>query len=134
MLSSTVLRRTIKSSVLPRISLTLKRNGFVSARFAGTNAQKGLSHYKLTYMSGAMILVSVPALFIHPLATDLLLLAALPPHIYVGVTHVMHDYTPYLPAELIAAVLVLLFIFGTLRLLYEQGAGPSKIIKDLWLE
>lgn len=88
----------------------------------------------MSVTTAAALAVTVPAAYYLPnVVPDLILLVALPPHAALGLSHVMHDYTPTLPAELIAYALGTILFLALLRLMWE-GKGLTKILAELWRE
>jgi hypothetical protein len=83
-------------------------------------------------LSSAIMVAALPAYYFLPsIVPDAMMMVALPPHVYVGLTHVISDYLPTWPAELIAFVVAAVIFFASFQLL-RTGYGYSKIIKELW--
>lgn len=81
--------------------------------------------------SSIALAVAVPAYYYFPTVADYLILAALPPHIYMGMTRVIGDYLPDWPAEGISFVIAFL-IFYAMCVLLKNGSSLAKVIVDLW--
>lgn len=84
--------------------------------------------------TAAALTVAVPLAYYFPnVVPDVIILVAMPPHAALGLCHVIHDYLPFLPAELIAYVFGVIMFLALLRLLWE-GNGLTKVLAELWRE
>lgn len=93
-----------------------------------------LRQYRISYATAVALTVAVPAAYFLPnVVPDLILLVAMPPHAAIGLAHVIHDYLPFLPAELIAYTLGVILFLALLRLMWE-GNGLTKVLAELWRE
>lgn len=46
-------------------------------------------------VSGAALAAAIPAALVAPGLADVLIAVAVPPHTYIGLKHIAHDYLPF---------------------------------------
>jgi succinate dehydrogenase hydrophobic anchor subunit len=85
-------------------------------------------------VSSALLTLAVPAAFVSPVIADVLIAASLPVHIAVGVSHVIHDYLPNWPAEMIARILAAIVFLGLLRMILSGVGIVTGVLGTLWDE
>jgi len=133
--SSTVLRASVRPA--SRLGLTSSRPADAmvlrSVTAAPGSAGAVAANHKMMMVSGAALLAAVPATLVSPFLADLLLAAAIPPHILVGTSHIIEDYAPQLPHVLIARIVALLVLVALLRMAFGPGIVKGFLGK-LWAD
>lgn len=86
----------------------------------------------MTILSSFALAAAIPAYFwLPPAVSETLVVLAVPPHVYVGMTHVISDYLPAWPAEIISFLMATLILFALFKL-QMNGTGVLHVIRELW--
>jgi len=81
-------------------------------------------------ISSAALALAIPSYFVSPALANTIILFALPPHLGIGLKHVVKDYTNIQP--MVVAVTVTVILFLALLFLQTHSVGITGVIAALW--
>lgn len=97
-----------------------------------------------------VLALAIPVYFIFPAAADVLLLVSLPPHAYMTMTHVFHDYLPdsvrylsdspflahlsQISGRIVPPIIAALIFLGIARMLFSGEGFVHGTLGAIWAE
>jgi len=122
--------RRLQTLSVSRRSTPLVRWASAAASSSGSVA----GEHKFMIVSSALLTAAIPVAFWAPGVADIIIAAAVPVHVAIGTSHVIHDYLPNWPADWIGRFLAALVLLGLIRLIIS-GAGIVKgVFGTLWVD
>jgi len=120
----------VKSPVQSHRLIAVSLPAQVAKRFASSGSSKKLREYKWEMGSAAVMAFSIPIYFVFPALTNWILVFAIPPHIAIGVKHIVNDYSVY-NGWIIGLIVAILVFIGLWRLT-ASSVGVGGLLKELF--